>query len=201
VFFGIAVDDIGIALTFLWCWAPLQRGRADSMLRLHRDKLDTPADIYCCWHCDGSAGVAICAVAGRLRERAKPGAAGKGHGNATAGLVLAIICGCGASFVNFGLAFGAPLIDVAARTRQRYQRRQRGVAALMAAGAFPTCSIAFICCGKIRAEVILRAAASITGRLHLRWPLSGLAARCSMAHRSFNWGLWAPFWAGRFSCL
>ncbi len=35
------------------------------------------------------------------------------RGNATAGLILAIVCGCAASFQNFGLAFGSPLVNIA----------------------------------------------------------------------------------------
>ena len=140
VFFGIAVDDIGIALTFsLVLGTSAAVGALIPMLRLHRDKLDTPAGhILLLGIATVLLGVAICAVAGRLRERAKPGAAGKGHGNATAGLVLAIICGCGASFVNFGLAFGAPLIDVAARHGASATSVANAVwLPLMAAGAVP----------------------------------------------------------------
>lgn len=46
--------------------------------------------------------------------------------NATLGLVLAILCGFGASFVNLGLAFGAPLFESA---------RARGAGALNASNA------------------------------------------------------------------
>ena len=124
VFFGIAVDDIGIALTFsLVLGTSAAVGALIPMLRLHRDKLDTPAGhILLLGIATVLLGVAIC----------------KGHGNATAGLVLAIICGCGASFVNFGLAFGAPLIDVAARHGASATSAANTVwLPLMAAGAVP----------------------------------------------------------------
>jgi L-rhamnose-H+ transport protein len=58
-------------------------------------------------------GVAICAVAGRLRDGARHGVDERRSGSATAGLILAIVCGCWASFQNFGLAFGSPLVDMA----------------------------------------------------------------------------------------
>jgi L-rhamnose-H+ transport protein len=117
VFFGIAVESIGIALTFsLVLGTSAAVGALIPMLRLHQDKLHTPAGhILLLGIATVLLGVAICAVAGRLRESAMPQAAGKQRDNATAGLVLAILCGCGASLVNFGLAFGSPLIDMAVR--------------------------------------------------------------------------------------
>jgi L-rhamnose-H+ transport protein len=117
VFFGIAVDAIGIALTFsLVLGTSAAVGALIPMLRLHSDKLQTPAGhTLLLGIATVLLGVAICAVAGRLREYAKPIATGKQRENATAGLILAILCGCGAAFVNFGVAFGAPLIEIAAR--------------------------------------------------------------------------------------
>ena len=117
VFFGIAVDEIGIALTFsLVLGTSAAVGGLIPMLRLHPDKLYTPAGhTLLLGIATVLLGVAICAVAGRLRESAKPIATGKQRENVTVGLILAILCGCGAAFVNFGLAFGAPLIEMAAR--------------------------------------------------------------------------------------
>ena len=117
VFFGLAVEAIGIALTFsLVLGTSAAVGALIPMLRLHQDKVHTPAGhAVLLGIATVLLGVAICAVAGRLRESARPEAAGKQRANATAGLILAVVCGCGASFVNFGLAFGASLIDIAAR--------------------------------------------------------------------------------------
>jgi L-rhamnose-H+ transport protein len=117
VFFGIAVDDIGIALTFsLVLGTSAAVGALIPMLRLHQDKLNTPAGHTLLLGIAAVLlGVAICAVAGRLRESVMSKAAGTQRKNATAGLVLAILCGFGASLVNFGVTFGAPLIAMAAR--------------------------------------------------------------------------------------
>jgi L-rhamnose-H+ transport protein len=82
-------------------------------------------------------GVAICAFAGRARERALHLAtATPGKGNA--GLILALLCGLGASFVNFGLTFGAPLIDSAKTLGASPLMAANAVwLPLMAAGAIP----------------------------------------------------------------
>jgi L-rhamnose-H+ transport protein len=114
VFFGLAVDAIGIALTFsLVLGTSAAVGTLVPLLRLHPERLNTPpghgvlvgiALVL--------AGVLVCAVAGMRRENAlklHPGP----RRNGIFGLVLAILCGFGASFVNFGLAFGAPLVQSA----------------------------------------------------------------------------------------
>jgi L-rhamnose-H+ transport protein len=111
VFFGLAVDAIGIALTFsLVLGTSAAVGALVPLLRLHPERLNTAAG-----HCALAgialvlAGVLICAVAGHLREKRLRTDAGP-RKNATLGLVLAILCGLGASFINFGVAFGAPLM-------------------------------------------------------------------------------------------
>ena len=115
VFFGLAVEAIGIALTFsLVLGTSAAMGALIPMLLLHPAKLHTPA---------GHSlligigllllGVAICAVAATLRENAMPAQGRTRRGSATAGLILAIGCGCLASFQNFGLAFGMPLLHIA----------------------------------------------------------------------------------------
>jgi L-rhamnose-H+ transport protein len=140
VFFGIAAEAIGIALTFsLVLGTSAAVGALVPLLRLNPEKLHTPAGHSVLL---GIAtvllGVAICAVAGRMRESGRPGAAGKQRNNATVGLILAILCGCGAAFMNFGLAFGAPLSDMA--IRYGANRASAGNAVwlpLLAAGAIP----------------------------------------------------------------
>jgi L-rhamnose-H+ transport protein len=114
VFFGLAVDVIGIALTFsLVLGTSAAVGTVGPLLRLHPERLNTPAG-------HGVligvglvlAGVLVCAVAGRRRELALQ-VHTETRKNTTLGLVLAILCGFGASFINFGLAFGAPLVQSA----------------------------------------------------------------------------------------
>ena len=126
VFFGLAVDSIGIALSFsLVLGTAAAVGTLVPLLRLHPERLNSPAGYGVL---AGVAmvllGVSICAVAARRREKALNIEAGKK--NATLGLTLAILAGCGGSFVNFGLAFGAPLVNAA---------RAHGATALNASNA------------------------------------------------------------------
>jgi L-rhamnose-H+ transport protein len=114
VFFGLAVDAIGIALTFsLVLGTSAAVGTLVPLIRLHPERLNTPAG-----HSVFAgvalviAGVLVCAIAGTRREKALKTQLEPRKG-ATLGLVLAILCGFGASFINFGLAFGAPLIHSA----------------------------------------------------------------------------------------
>jgi L-rhamnose-H+ transport protein len=114
VFFGIAVDAIGIALTFsLVLGTSAAVGALIPLLMLHSDELHTTTGHMLLL---GIAlllvGVAICAVAGSLRD--KPGGTEAApRKNSASGLILAILCGALASFQNFGLAFGAPLLAIA----------------------------------------------------------------------------------------
>jgi len=139
VFFGVAVEAIGIALTFsLVLGTSAAMGALIPMLRLNPDKLHTPAGhILLLGITTILLGVATCAAAGRMRERTMP-AAGKYGNKATTGLILAILCGCGASFMNFGLAFGAPLIATAARHGASMASANNAVwLPLLGAGAIP----------------------------------------------------------------
>jgi L-rhamnose-H+ transport protein len=114
VFFGLAVDAIGIALTFsLVLGTSAAVGTLVPLIRLHPERMNTPAGHgVLAGVAVVIAGVLVCAVAGRRRENALKLHA-ETHRNATLGLLLAILCGFGASFVNIGLAFGAPLIHAA----------------------------------------------------------------------------------------
>jgi L-rhamnose-H+ transport protein len=139
VFFGLAVDAIGIALTFsLVLGTSAAVGTLVPLIRLHPERLNTPAG-------HGVfmgvaiviAGVLTCAIAGTKREKAVKSESGP-RKSMTLGLVLAILCGFGASFVNFGLAFGAPLISAAQTFGARSFNASNAVwLPLMLAGAIP----------------------------------------------------------------
>jgi L-rhamnose-H+ transport protein len=115
VFFGLAVDSIGVALTFsIVMGISAAVGSMIPLVRLHPERIHTAeghalmggvALMLC--------GVVLCALAGRMRERALKLLQTTEHTSHSAGLVLAILCGLGASFVNLGLAFGAPLVKAA----------------------------------------------------------------------------------------
>ncbi|MGC2163520.1 MAG: L-rhamnose/proton symporter RhaT [Silvibacterium sp.] len=114
VFFGLAVDTIGIALTFsLVLGTSAAVGTLIPLIHLHPERLQTSAGRGVL----GGvalviAGVLVCAVAGRKREKALNEYAGTQKSSAR-GIALAILCGFGASFINLGLAFGSPLIQAA----------------------------------------------------------------------------------------
>jgi L-rhamnose-H+ transport protein len=114
VFFGLAVDMIGITLAFsIVLGTSAAVGSLIPMVSLHRDSLNSKAGYAVL----GSIalillGVTLCAVAGRMRE--KPSALSNASQKRTSrGLLLAILCGLCASLMNFGVAFGTPLVDVA----------------------------------------------------------------------------------------
>jgi L-rhamnose-H+ transport protein len=140
VFFGIAVEAIGIALTFsLVLGTSAAMGALIPMLLLHSAKLHTAAGHSLLL---GIAllllGVAICAIAGRMRENSMLLSNRKQRGNATGGLILAIVCGCAASFQNFGLAFGSPLVDMAIKHGASVTNAANAVwLPLLMAGAIP----------------------------------------------------------------
>jgi L-rhamnose-H+ transport protein len=114
VFFGLAVDMIGITLAFsIVLGTSAAVGSLIPMVSLHREHLNsTPGYAVLGAIAFVLLGVMLCAAAGRMREgpRAQSISSQK---RISRGLVLAILCGLGASFMNFGIAFGTPLIQVA----------------------------------------------------------------------------------------
>jgi L-rhamnose-H+ transport protein len=140
VFFGLAVESIGIALTFsIVMGISAAVGSLIPMLRLHPGQINTSAGHQLLAGVGLMlVGVAFCAWAGRKREHAlRLDAADPVRGHTT-GLVLAILCGLGASLVNFGLAFGGPIIR-AAESRGAYPLNAVNAVWLpvMLAGAIP----------------------------------------------------------------
>jgi L-rhamnose-H+ transport protein len=112
VFFGLAVESIGIALTFsIVLGISAAVGSLLPLFQLHPRRLFTSAGGGVV---AGVAlvilGVGFCAVAGRRREAVRTSGKGQPKSPTRQGLILAILCGCGASFVNFGLTFGHPLL-------------------------------------------------------------------------------------------
>jgi L-rhamnose-H+ transport protein len=115
VLFGLAVDAIGIALTFsIVLGLSAAVGSLLPLFQLHADRVNTPG---------GKGimlgvlivliGVTLCAIAGSKREAATHTATGSVERSYGKGLASALLCGFGAAFVNFGLAYGRPLIDSA----------------------------------------------------------------------------------------
>jgi len=85
------------------------------------------------------AGVSTCAVAGRMRERLQASTPAENHKSSAArGLTIAIMSGICAALMNFGIAFGGPLISAAASAGAKPQWTINAVwLPLMIAGAIP----------------------------------------------------------------
>ncbi len=114
VLFGIALERIGMALTFsIVLGISAAMGSLIPLVRLHANRLFTPSGLT---SLAGISlvllGVATSAVAGKMRDRTTHAAAEK-KGQFGAGLLMAIASGVCASMMNVGFAFGAPLATAA----------------------------------------------------------------------------------------
>ena len=114
VFFGLAVDMIGITLAFsIVLGTSAAVGSLIPMILLHRDHLNSPPGYAVL----GAItlvllGVTLCATAGRRREGPSTQSTSS-QKRTSQGLLLSILCGLLASLMNFGVAFGTPLAQVA----------------------------------------------------------------------------------------
>jgi L-rhamnose-H+ transport protein len=111
VFFGLAVDAVGIALAFsVILGISAAVGSVIPLIRLHPEKIATSGGLTVLLGVAlVLAGVGVCAVAGRKREAAL-GQGPAGTPSVFKGLIYCTISGLGSALVNFGLAFGGPLI-------------------------------------------------------------------------------------------
>jgi len=114
VLFGLAVEVIGIALAFsIVLGLSAAMGSLVPLLRLHPEKVMAPAGFgVLAGVLLVVVGVSVCAVAGRKREKATATLARSGV-STSAGLLIAIVSGVAAAAMNFGVAFGQPLINSA----------------------------------------------------------------------------------------
>ncbi|HLY40754.1 MAG TPA: L-rhamnose/proton symporter RhaT [Terracidiphilus sp.] len=139
VLFGKAMHAIGIGLTFsIVLGLSAAAGSVLPMLRIGIRALDAAATMRII---EGLAlvvlGVAVCAEAGRRRERARTEDARR-SGSFVPGLAMALSSGLLASMMNLGVAFGGPL---AARASAHGASQANGVYAiwlpLLVGGAIP----------------------------------------------------------------
>jgi L-rhamnose-H+ transport protein len=117
VLFGLAVESIGIALTFsIVLGMSAAIGSMIPLIRLHPEKVFSPGGMgVMLGVLLVIIGVVICAIAGRKREAALSLPVAEGKRSYSEGLMFAIGCGLGAAMVNLGLVFGAPLLIAAMR--------------------------------------------------------------------------------------
>ena len=120
VLFGLALDIIGIALTFsIVLGLSAAMGSLIPLIRLHYDRIFTASGLTAI----GGiilvvAGVSVSAIAGRMRDRHKGGQSSSRVSFKT-GLLIAIVSGICASMMNLGVAFGAPIAHQAAAAGAR----------------------------------------------------------------------------------
>jgi L-rhamnose-H+ transport protein len=116
VFFGLAVEAVGIALAFsVILGTSAAVGSLVPLVQRHQEKLFTSGGLLLLL---GVAlvivGVSVCAVAGRQREAAL-GQGPAGKPSVMRGLLFCLFSGLGSALVNIGLEYGKPLAAVASR--------------------------------------------------------------------------------------
>ena len=113
VFFGLAVDSIGIALAFsVILGLAASVGSLFALLKDHSDKVFSTGGLGVL---GGVAlvilGVGICAVAGRKREKALGTGPQAGKASIGLGLLYCLFSGLGSALVAIGFDAGKPLFD------------------------------------------------------------------------------------------
>lgn len=115
VLFGLAVNAIGIALTFsIILGLSAAIGSLLPLIQLHPEKLGTPAGLgIIAGVVLVVIGVTVCAIAGRKREAVLGTGPHQGGISFRRGLTFAIVSGFLAAMMNFGVAYGEPLMRAA----------------------------------------------------------------------------------------
>lgn len=139
VFFGLAVDAVGIALAFSVILGI--SAAVGALIPLFTDQADQAFTSQGLAVIGGVAlvvvGVLICAKAGRAREAAQ-GAGPKGKPSVGKGLLFCLFSGLGSALVGLGLQYGGRLADVAkdAGASETWKNNATWLP-LMCAGALP----------------------------------------------------------------
>ena len=139
VLFGLSIDAIGIGLTFsIVLGVSAAIGSLIPLLRLQSASLEFSGAGPILWGVAlVLAGVFLCAVAGRMRERAHAAKERRGKPFGL-GLAMALCSGLCAASMNFGVSFGRPLLQSAAAHGTAAHEVVNAVwFPLLAAGAIP----------------------------------------------------------------
>lgn len=139
VLFGLALDRIGIALTFsIVLGLSAAMGSLIPLIRLHVNDLTTRAGVVSMVGIAlVLAGVTFSAMAGRARDRHRHQDAAKSK-HFGLGLAMAIIAGICASMMNVGFAYGSPLAGAAVAQHTRFLWVSDAIwMPLLAGGAVP----------------------------------------------------------------
>lgn len=139
VLFGLALERIGIALTFsIVLGLSAAMGALIPLVSQHRDRVFTRSGtISLAGIVLVLLGVALSAVAGKIRDRVRnAGALQSAHFGS--GLLMAVVAGICASMMNVGFSYGAPLMQAAIAHGAASQWATDVVwAPLLAGGAVP----------------------------------------------------------------
>ncbi len=118
VCFGLGVAALGIALNFaIALGLSTAVGSLIPLFSLHRgEPVTAKIWLVLAGVLVTLIGIAVCAIAGRMKETGlRDGHSGEVKPTSfAAGLAFAIIAGIGSPLLNFGLAFGGPMLKVAA---------------------------------------------------------------------------------------
>jgi L-rhamnose-H+ transport protein len=123
IFFGLGIAALGIALNFaIAIGLSTALGSLVPLVALHSDMILTAkGTVIILGVTLMLVGIVFCAVAGRHKEKAMQSSDQEPPEGATkkmsfkAGLFICILAGVGSPLINFGLAFGKPLMDRAAQ--------------------------------------------------------------------------------------
>ena len=118
VLFGLSVERIGIALTFsIVLGSSAAMGTLLPFVRLHSDLLFTAAGGFILAGVFFVAcGMVLCALAGFRRENEARNAPGPPRSESfRTGLIIASVSGLCAGFMNIGISFAAPLLEMATK--------------------------------------------------------------------------------------
>jgi len=138
VLFGLSIDAIGIGLTFsIVLGVSAAVGSLIPLLRLQHASVGfsvvgpiIPGIVLVL------AGVGVCAIAGQMRDKAHGG--GEKHKSFSVGLAMALCSGLCAASMNFGVAFGEPILRSATAHGAAAQQVVNAVwLPLLMAGAIP----------------------------------------------------------------
>ena len=123
IFFGLGIAALGIALNFaIAIGLSTALGSLVPLVTLHSEMIFTAKGMVIILGVMLMlVGIVFCAVAGRHKEKAMQSSTQEPAEGITkkmsfkAGLIICILAGLGSPLINFGLAFGAPLISRAAQ--------------------------------------------------------------------------------------
>lgn len=171
IFLGLAVDGVGMALSFaVILGLSAAVGSIVPLVKDHPEQIATRGGLaVIAGIVIVLIGVGICGAAGKMRENV---AAGSHKISLAKGLFFCTISGVGSAFVNLGLTYGHPLVtDAAAAGASANSANNAAWLPLMLAGGIPNLAYCFYLMNKNRTLGRL----SVPGT-SAHWPLAATMA-------------------------